>query len=537
MKYDPADNSIIGWLIKHQIKTESGKPFDLKTHPFWFDVLTDWSPKIVMYKAAQIGGTTAMSLKLMWAMKRFGLNAAYTLPTADDAKQFVGGKLNPLIRQNPILSEYVADKDSVEQKQIGQNIVYFRGTWTERAALSFSSDLNVHDEEDRSKRGIVSQYASRQQHSPFKWEWHLSNPSTPGNGVSQYWKDSDQKHWFVTCGKCSEKQFLSWPDSIDYELKAFVCKKCRQPLSEEARRRGSWHGIKTLTKPDYSGYWFNLMMAPWVSAEEVIKLHKSKSADYFYNFVLGLPYAGAGNKLNEDEFFANLEPALTKYDDPIVIGVDSGLPNWYVIGNKKGVFFHGKCDGWQEIHALMKRFPKAIAVCDQGGDLYGQRELAETFPGRVYLCWFRPDKKTMRLVEWGKGKNSGAVIADRNRCIQQIIDELRTQRLPVFGNREDWVEPWQHFANMYKEIERDEETGEEKFVWKRSGADHLALCFVYYRIGMTKYEGGDGSRSAGAPSLVEQILQPRQAPEVTYDGLLKLPTSPVNEIKDWREVD
>lgn len=117
MKFNPADTSIIAWLLEHQIKTESGKLFDLKQHPFWYDVLCDWSPNIVMYKAAQMGGTTAMSIKLLWAMKRFGLNTAYTMPTADDVKQFVGSRLNPMIRNNPVLSEWVLDKDSVEDRK------------------------------------------------------------------------------------------------------------------------------------------------------------------------------------------------------------------------------------------------------------------------------------------------------------------------------------------------------------------------------------------------------------------------------------
>ncbi len=535
--FDPSKYSIIGWITTNKLLTENGSVFDLKSHPFCYDLLTDWSPNIVVLKAAQMSGTTTFLVKGLYAIDKWKLNAAYTMPTASDVQDLASGKLNPIIRNNPMIAALIQDKDSTEQKRIGDNTMYLKGTWTDRAALSFSSDLNIHDEEDRSKLPVVEQYASRQQHSKFKWNWRFSNPSVPGHGVHKYWLMSDMKHWFIKCDHCEQEQFLSWPGSIDQVTEQYVCKMCAGVLSEEARRKGRWVPVKTDKKPEYSGYWFNLMMAPWVSASDILKLYRTKSLEYFYNFVLGLPYAGAGNKLNEDEFFANLEPALTKYDDPIVIGIDSGLPNWYVVGNKRGIFFHGKCDGWQEIHALMKRFPKAIAVCDQGGDLYGQRELAETFSGRVYLCWFRPDKKTMRLVEWGKGKNSGAVVADRNRCIQQVIDELRTQRLPIFGNREDWMEPWQHFANMYKEIERDEETGEEKFVWKRSGADHLALCFTYYRIGMTKFEDGDGSRSTGAPSLLQQILQPTLAPEVGYDGLLKLPKTPINEVRDWRDVD
>jgi len=523
-------NSIIAWIVANQIKTENGRLFDLRNHPFFYDILTDWSQEIVLLKAAQLGGTTALSLKMLWAMKRFGLNVAYTMPMADDVQEFVGGRLNAIIGNNPILDSWVKDKDSVEQKHIGNNFAHFKGTMTERAALSFPADLIVHDEEDRSLRKIIEQYGSRQQHSPFKWKWHLSNPSTPGNGVDAYWQVSDQKKWHVICPKCGLAQVLTWPLSIDFKRQCFQCLDCSEELSDEVRRTGRW--VATNPGAKISGYHLNLMMAPWVDARKIIEESK-KGPDYFHNYILGLPYAGAGNKLNEAEFFANLNPTLEKYDDPIVIGVDPGLPNWYVIGNKQGIFFQSHCDGWEEIKAVMKRFPKAIAVCDQGGDLYGPRNLQEEFPNRVYLCWFRQDRKTMRLVEWGSGKNSGAVYADRNRCIQQVMDEFRTQRMPIFGNREDWEEPWQHFAAMYKEVVTDD-TGQEKFVWKRSGADHLALCITYWRIGMTKYETGDGSRYVAPQSKFQEFVNVINAPVALPGGGLLMPKE--SKVKDWRDV-
>lgn len=528
---DVLDFSIIGWLLKHKIKTESGQDFDLYSHPFWYDFLTDKSPKIVLLKCAQVGGTSATSFKMVWSIKNYGLNCAYTMPTADDVKEFVGGRLNSMIRLNPVLDSWIADKDSVEQKQIGDNFVFFKGTMTERSGLSFPADLIVHDEEDRSNRKFLEQFGSRQLHSRFQWKWHLSNPSTPGNGVDKYWQLSDKKEWYVTCTSCFFEQTLEWPHSIDTVRECYQCKKCLAELPDENRRRGTW---LSTSSGEYSGYHISLLMAPWVPASKIIREHRDNSPEYFHNFILGLPYAGSGNKLNENEFFANLKPALTKYDDPIVIGIDPGIPNWYVVGNKDGVFFHGKSQGWEEIKQLLRRFPRAIAVCDQGGDLYGPRNLQEEFPGRVYLCWFRTDRKTMRLVDWGEGKNTGAVYADRNRCIQQVIDELRMQRLPFYGQTEDWLEPWQHFANLVKEVEEDGNL-QPRFVWKRNGPDHLALCFTYYRVGLTKFESGDGSRYTKPPDRFREFTKIINAPVALPDGQLLMPKQ--TQDFDWRDVN
>ena len=532
MKFDPAEYSIIGWLLKNGIKTESGKPFDFKSHMFFYDVLTDWSPQIVCLKAAQLGGSTTFGLKMLWAMKRFGLNAAYTAPTDKDAHDFVSGKLNPIIRQNKVLSDYIQDTDSVEQKRIGTNTAYFRGTMTDRAALSFSSDLNIHDEVDRSKRDIVAQYASRLQHSTYKWEWLLSNPSVPGNGVDALWKESDQKHWFVTCNHCSKKQFLSWPESVDTELSVFVCKACHRELSEDARRKGSWHAAKFEVKPKYSGYWFNLMMAPWVTAAEIIELNRTKTQEYFYNFVLGLPYAGSGAKLIEEDFFQNLVNERNQQDDPIVIGVDTGLPIWYVVGNKQGLFYNGHCDSMHDIEALMQRFPKAIVVCDQGGDLTAPRELREKYPGRVYLAYYRQDRKTMRLIEWGRDKEVGKVVIDRNRTIQQLMDELRDQRIPLYGTKEDWLEVWQHFSNVYRTAEEDA-LGQERYVWERSGPDHLLHAMVYWRAGIDKFTGNT-ERSVGGQIDLSNIVKVQPSFEVTGSGTMPS-RFPYVEKRDWRD--
>lgn len=527
------DVSIAAWILNNKIKTETGRPFDLRTHLFWYDVLCDDSPLQVWLKAAQVGGSLSANLKLLWTVKKKKINAIYTLPTADDVKDFVSGKTNPLISMNPCISEWVTDKDSIEQKRIGNNTIYFRGTWTDRAALSVSSDLNVYDEEDRSKRSVIEQYASRLQHSPHKMEWHFSNPSTPGNGVSQYWDKSDKKHWFITCSSCSKKQYLSWPDSIDIEGERFRCKYCDKTLTEQDRRVGTWHKAKSQVQMPYSGYWFSLLMAPWITAKEIINLRNTKSDEYFHNFVLGLPYAGAGSSLNEDEFFQNITSQPYSLDEPIVIGCDTGLPNWYVIGSSEGVFGYGKCDGYSDIERMLNKWPKAVVVFDQGGDLYGQRDLQARYPGRVYLCYYNQDRKSIQMVSWGKQKEFGIVRADRNRMIQLLMDELRENRIPLHGSKADYQELWTHFANVYRVMEEDA-LGQPRHVWQRSGPDHLLHAFVYYRIGMDRYMTSSSQKfvtkgSGGLPKVVSGV-------HVSPEGMIRVAKGNEDDESDWRQI-
>lgn len=518
--------SIHAWIQKHGIRTENGLPFDLKQHSFWFDILSDWHPQQVWLKAAQVGGSLVANLKLFWVVKNKGMNAIYTLPTSHDVKEFVGGKTNLLISQNPILQEWIQDKDTIEQKRIGNNVVYFRGTFTERQALSVSSDLNIHDEVDRSDKLIVDQYSSRQQHSPHKWQWHFSNPSLVGAGVDEKWKLSDKREWMVKCSHCGSREPLQWPESVDFGRSLYVCTHCKGDIGGD-RRRGEW--VATSDGNAWRGYHISLLMAPWVTPQYLIGESKTKTKEYFWNFVLGLPFEGAGGRLTEDQFFSNLESGINRQERPVVIGLDTGLPNWYVVGNRQGIFYNGSCSGYGEIEQMLKRWPSSILVVDQGGDLTGPRELQERYPGRVYLCYFRSDRKTVSLIDWGKGLEAGRVIVDRNRTIQMLMDEWRMRRIPLFGEKEDYFEMWTHLANMYRTIEEDA-MGQPRYVWSRSGADHLILAALYWRIGIDKF--GMGDRGAVQP---QAFLDNIPYGVEIKDGKSAIPPAPDNEY-DWRNI-
>ena len=491
-----SDISIIAWIHEHGIKNEAGNPIDFRDHLFLYDIYRDTSPKLVCYKAAQIGFTTMALLKSMWLAKMKGMDIIYTMPTADDIKTIVGGKSNRLITQNLILQEYVKDKDSIEQKQVGDNVIYFRGTWTDRAALSVSSDLNIHDEEDRSKQSVVQQYGSRLQHSKYKYEWHFSNPSVEGNGVSRYWGRSDQKHWFICCVGCSHEQFLNWPESIDTTRRCFVCKSCGKELTREERRVGRW--VSKYKNREYSGYWISLLMAPWITAEEIIKYYETKSAEYFSNFVLGLPYVGEGNQVTPDIIYRNCTPDINN-QERVVIGCDSGLKKHYVLGNKDGIFYAGIAHDWKEIEEILAKYKRSVAVIDALPDLTEPRKLREKYPGRVFLCHYAQDRKTFQIIRWGKADEAGNVTVDRNRMMQIVIDDFANKKIPLQGTQDDWEEFQSHFATLYKITELDT-LGVPKARWETSnGLDHFCHASLYWRVGMDRFRNDGGKIFTGEP--------------------------------------
>lgn len=522
--------SIHAWIVENNIKNEQGIPIDFYDHLFLFDVYADTSPKLVCYKAAQIGFSTMAILKSIWIAKMKKMDLIYTMPTATDMKDFVGGKVNRIIQQNPILLQYVKDKDSIEQKSIDDSIIYFRGTWTEKAAIAVSSDLNIHDEEDRSKQSVISQYTSRLQHSKYKHEWHFSNPSVEGNGVSKYWASSDQKHWFIICKSCNTEQYLEFPQSIDPIRRVFQCKACHTELSRNDRRVGRW--IKKYQDRDFSGYHISLLMAPWITANEILKYHETKSPEYFANFVLGLPYVGEGNQVTPDLIFRNCTPTINSQEH-IVIGCDSGLKKHYVMGNKEGLFYAGITDTWDTIRSLLKKYERSIAVIDALPDLTEPRRLREEFPGRVFLCHYVRDRKTYQIVRWGQGEERGNVNVDRNRMIQMVVDAFTDRSIPLQGTIDDWEEYYTHWKTMYKMTEPDT-MGIPQMIWESSsGLDHFVHATAYWRIGMDRFKNEGGKLFGGnEPEFKTSVTI---SPDDTINKKLIFEDPEKND--DWRKTD
>lgn len=494
------DYSIHEWIRVNKIKNEKGEPIDFEKHLFLYDIYRDRAKNLTVMKAAQVGMSTAEILKNHFDAKRYKLDIIYTLPTDNDVKVFVGGKVNRIIANNPCMLADVADKDSVEQKQVGNSMIYFRGTWTKKSAIMVAADRLSHDEKDSSKLDIISDFQARTQHSRYKQTHTFSHPSLPETGVHADWLQSDQKHWFVKCPHCGKWQFLSWNTedpkkmSVDFERKAYVCKKCRGILPDSARAKGQWVAKYPERSKDWSGYWVSLLMAPWVSAADLIAKfqHPDTTPEFFWTKMLGLPYADGTSKLLREHFMQNLTGALWAPgpDERVIVGIDTGLRLDYVMGGKDGLFFQGDCNDYDELDGIMKRWPKAIAVIDQGGDLIGSRKFYERWTGRVFLCSLAGDRKTKELVKWGKGDEHGAVTADRNRMIQLVVDEFRDKRIRVHGSEGEWYEYWLDWNNLSKIKVLDPDTNQVKgYKWVRSGRDHRALATVFWRVGMSRFSG------------------------------------------------
>ena len=146
-------------------------------------------------------------------------------------------------------------------------------------------------------------------------------------------------------------------------------------------------------------------MAPYISAKDIVAKFRDKDTtmEFFYTKILGLPYADGSSKLLRQSFLQNLtgNAWAPTTDERVIMGIDTGLKLDYVLGNQKGLFFHGEANDYTALDAVMTRWPRAIAIIDAGGDLIGSRKFYERWSGRVFLCYLGGDRKTNELMKRG----------------------------------------------------------------------------------------------------------------------------------------
>jgi len=557
--------SIIAWIEKNQIKNEKGERIDFYDYPFLYDIYRDKSQNLVVVKCAQCGLSTCECIKNHYDARHDKMDIIYTLPTDADVVTFVSGKVNRIIANNPCMLADVADKDSIFQKQVGQSMIYFRGTWTNKAAIMITADRLVHDEKDSSKQDVVEDFKARLDGQRSKKQRHVfSHPSVVGHGVDVEWNDSNQREWFITCPHCKMEQYLTWSTtdpsqmSVDLERQIYVCKGCNGELSDDDRRFGRWKARKSKKGAKYSGYHISQLMAPRISAKDICEKWKlvmlaQQTEEYFYNKVLGLPYASSDSKVNEEDILGSVTEEKNPMDARVIIGVDTGIKLRFVVGNQYGVIGYGERDSWEpreptaddprpavkmedSIEGLLKMFPNAIMVIDANGDIKGTRELQEKYPGRVFLCFYRLDRKSQQLIKWGEKHEAGTVVVDRNRMISLVVSEFKDKRVRLFnGTRAQYEDYWLHWSHIRRIVE-ESNVGTPEYTWVRSDRDDWVHAHVYYRVGLERFGQAGGVSGAGIdiqPNSYE--IRPNGTIGVEDIDMLKLFNRQMDdEDDDWR---
>ena len=460
---------------------------------------------MVCMKPSQIGFSTMAILKVFRMAKRENISAIYTLPTDDDVKKFAHSKISPILKNNPKLAEIISSEvDSIYQKRIDNAHIFWEGTKGQSKGIMVSADLLVHDELDRSDQATVETYQSRIDHSDYAGKWVFSNPSRPNVGVDVYWARSDQKRWRIKCPRCNEWQSLDYFVNVDKERKAFVCRKCKQELPQEARLDGEW--VAEYPEREWSGYHISQLMAPWKTAAEIIEMEETSSQEYFYNFVLGLPVIGGANSVSRSIILQCYDSGQPEGRWKI-LGVDVGKVLHCVQGTELGITRVFTLPSWDALHQYVLSQGINLTVVDNAPDTEDAAIFVQHFRGRAYRCVYDYKDDREEMLDWQeKGDKAGVVYAHRTRVIDHTIEAYSDGLVKMYVRPNDPSLQGQqkpgvvenclcdHWETLYTigedgldvNIVKKDRMGNVIRTWENAGPDHFAHANVYYEMARLK---------------------------------------------------
>lgn len=521
----------IAWCINNRIKNEKADEMEFADHKFMIEPYLDDSPRQAIIKCAQIGWSTLAIIRSFHLAHFAGANIIHTFPSRNMSKDFVIPKVNPIIQNNPFIQSIVVT-DSLSLKEVkspmGNRFIYYRGSYAQQEAVSISANILIEDEYDRSDTKVLETYRSRLDDSlrdrpELGWEWQFSNPTIPGAGVDRLFQESTQKHWIVRCRHCRFEQTPTWPENIDLVTKQKVCSKCHGELDREDIRNGKW--VAKYPNREVSGYHISQMFVPWIPASKIIEDSK-RSAEVFHNFTLGLPYIEKDSAVSRESLIRCLAPGYNNTTNN-AMGVDNGIKKHYVIGNRMGIFKIGVTEDWGEIERLRARYG-ATMVIDALPYPNVPRTFAEKYPGKVYLHYYQPDKKTMGMVYWDHSENM--VRTDRTKMFDFLVAEINAGDLK-FNMTAPELEPMiYHWMQMYRTVEQDS-FGVFQSRWKKieNQPDHFCHSLLLWRVALEQTIDAGGIIDTSERSSERRSRNFVSSPDKT------VPALDLNEILDRNE--
>jgi hypothetical protein len=350
----------------------------------------------------------------------------------------------------------------------------------------------VFDELDEATPDAKAMAKERLSHSDYRRVIELSNPSLPGYGIDEAYLDSDQRHWTIKCSGCNHWVSLEreFPVTLGQEVRIIrprsdgtfyrACPRCDAELDLMA---GEW--VADFPGRHTHGYRISQLFSSKVDPGDILREYqRTRFPERFYNLKIGLAWADVTHRVDRATVLAlcGKDELLESSDAPCTMGVDTGRQLHVVISKPLGgasrkhqVVYLGAHVDFRDLDALMERFNVTCCVIDAQPEQHATRDFARRHPRRVYMNYFIENQKG--ATDW----NPEQMIVKENRT--EVLDLSRRvirEGQVVLPRRCAVVEEFAtHMAAIAKRLEEDEETGEQRYSYVRSGPDHLSMAFTY----------------------------------------------------------
>lgn len=459
---------LLGWT--EAVRRFDGRPMRV-TGPMR-ELYASTAPKIVLRKAAQLGGTEWGLNQLFYVADTHFAgrgNGVYFGPTDQSTNDIVQARVAPAIANSPYLSRRrgPGQPDNLGLIGFGQGHTYFRSAGSPSALRSVDADLVVLDEFDDMPAHALAMATHRLDSSANGLLRILGTPTFPGVGIDAQYMAGDRREWHVTCPSCATEQPITYERNVCWSpasvadpglIANFQCLDCGDDIGEVLRRAwatgdgGRW--IATHLQGLYPSYTISaLHRGDEERLRAIVRELQSEDVNvlqHAHNQSLGQPYAAEGMQIDAGLLerlirVGKFSQADLQATGDVVIGVDVGsLMHCWVEGIKNGLPYLIEArtvPEFEDIDALLRRFRPRAVVVDASPELHSAEALKNRFPGQVFLAtyvqnhwpanWTTATDPQGHLI--ADDRQRYRVQADRTAAMDAFVGSLRGRTTPQLG--------------------------------------------------------------------------------------------------------
>lgn len=498
------------WAGGMELKVD-GKTFNLEGREYVKDVIRDYSPEIIIPKAAQMAFTITFLTKSLHSVIERRLNGLYLLPVKTGAIPFVQARIDPIIDSNPRLTTKFASVDNRLHKQTVDGVnLYIRGTNIKRELQEVPVDFEIWDERDHMVEENLSDARHRMDGSMYKRLVVLGTPTVEGYGVyaDDAWDYSDQHRWEVPCPGCGRFQCLNFNDpSLSYsnlmlgdtaDECVLECPWCHHVFIDQERpglnAEGRWqpynlHGT-------IRGYYINQFNSPTQTLREIMADYFKGARDNrklrsFWNQNMGRAFSSAGDRITPELLDKCCRPGYTMGGLPnssIALGIDVGTRihawAWHFDPYKRKMLWNLKIfANWGDLDKFLGSLTAWVGVIDAHPEKSKAYDMALKYHGRLWIGFSdeRPAAHEMANFSIVKYGEPGYVNIDKTMALDNFIADMMNGIVvfPTHARELGESMPGKPYNGLYHQltqmvrVEEENTRGNLIARWKKNkNADH-----------------------------------------------------------------
>jgi Phage terminase large subunit (GpA) len=535
------------WCLTHGAEVDNN-PIEFEKHRYLLPLYMDQSDEVVLAKAAQMGATVWMMLRVLWWLHSHqGRKAGLYMPNKELVDNTSADRLTPLMQSVPPIREMSDLNDKLGLRKVGKSSFYLLHLGGKSAKDSVPLDYVSFDEIRLCSDKDIDQTLERIAHSPYKMKLFASTTGLPGSNIDLRFQLGSQHVWHAKCN-CPDGVDLPtvFPDCVvadDAKRPGQVylrCPKCKYEIKDPQNGRY----VPQNEGAAYNSYRVSQLTSKFITAKEIWDFWKrTTNRAEFFNSKLGLPYVDAENMgVTLDQLKSSCREDLPwaephNIENKTAMGIDQGAGYCIVTiadhkdGKKRirhleiieqhNPRYRGPegaiLSPFVRCAELMHEFNVGLAVVDAMPSINDALQFARAFPGRVFLAYY--SKEAKEIVQWNDKKRyketvrkagpllkfKHTAVLGRFSSLDYMFGEIRSGnyifpdpdrlRQMAYDEKTGVIVPLAPAHRLFSHLTRlvknfhvvNEETGEGRWRWIYTGGDpHFAHSLNYCNIALER---------------------------------------------------